>query len=114
MAAPPAAGALRRRPHQRASGGAGARQLPRLVIGAADRVVAMQQKAPGQRGRAVAHRANNDFAAASAPPTIGSGNRMKNIVRNTVTTSTHLSSAAIGRSKTPTGSSKYMTLTMRR
>src|SRR2546423_12261179 len=114
MAAPAASGALRGRPHQSASRGAPARQVPRLIIGAADRVVAVQQKTLGERGRVVAHRANKDFAAASAPPTTGSGNRMKNIVRNTVTTRTHLSSAAIGRSKTPTGSSKYMTLTTRR
>src|SRR3982074_1487956 len=111
MAAPPASGALRNGPHERAFRRALPRQSTRLVIGAADRVVAMQQKTLGERGNAVIHRANNDFAAASAPPTIGSGNRMKSIVSATVTSSTNLSSAAIGRSKAPTGSSKKMNLT---
>src|SRR5260370_37691079 len=114
MAAPPASGALRGGPHQGARGRTLPRQLARLLIGAADRVVAMQQKTLGERGRAVVHRANNDFAAASAPPTIGSGNRMKSIVSATVTSSTNLSSAAIGRSKAPTGSAEYMTLAERR
>src|ERR1700720_2309933 len=114
MAAPAASGALRGGPHNGACGRAIPRQLPRLVIGAADRIVAMQQKTLGERGHAAVHRANNDFAAASAPPTIGSGNRMKSIVRPTATSSTNLSAAASGRSKAPTGSSKYITLTTRR
>ena len=42
----------------------------------------MQQPvAVGQRRRSLGHRANSEAAAASAPPTIGSGHRMKNIVR---------------------------------
>src|SRR5712691_391118 len=113
-AAPSTPGGLFVSPYQRPIGGAGTGQRLRLVVGAADRGVMMEAKAFGQgRGR-VAHRANNDAAAASAPPTIGSGNRMKNIVSTAVTTSTHLSSGAIGRSNDRSGSSKYITLTMRR
>src|SRR5947207_14276427 len=113
-AAPPPPGFLRIGPAQGALGRALERQPTGLVIRAADRLVAVQPKALGERGHAVCHRRNSDFAATSAPPTTGSGIRIKNIVSTAVTTSTHLSSGAIGRSKAPTGSSKYMTLTMRR
>src|SRR5437763_16508359 len=113
-AAPAPPGFLRIGPDQSALGRALARQPTGLVIRAADRLVAAQPKALGERGHAVWHRRNSDFAATSAPPKTGSGIRIKNIVSTAVTTSTHFSSGAIGRSKAPTGSSKYITLTMRR
>ena len=57
------------------------------------RVVAEQAKAFRQAATGAArrdHRANSDAAAASAPPTSGSGSRMKNIVSTAATTSTAL------------------------
>src|SRR5262249_37046307 len=98
---------------QRALGGARTRQGLGLVVGAADRVKGVQPKGFGKRRRP-AHLAKSEAAAASAPPTTGSGRRMKNSVSTAVTTSTHFSSGAIGRSNAAAGSSKYITLTMRR
>ena len=79
-AAPAAPGGLLAGPDERAGRRAAAGQALGLVIGAADRLVAdaADSRRQGRRGALIA--ANSDAAAASAPPTIGSGSRMKNIV----------------------------------
>ena len=86
----------------------------RLVIGAAERLVRNQPIGCLEKRRRHGHRANSDAAATSALPMTGPGSKKKNKVTNAVTTSTPFSSPAIGWSKAPVGSSKYMTLTMRK
>src|SRR4051794_12588096 len=112
--APPAAGCLLASPNNRAFRRATTRQMLCLFIGTSDRVVAKQSIAWRQPRLPFGHRAKSAKAAASAPPTIGPGRMKKNNVTTAVTNSTPLSSVVNGRSKAPTGSSKYMTLTTRR
>src|SRR5262249_8893787 len=114
VAAPAAPCGLLVGPDDRAGGTTRARQRLCLVVGTADAGEMMEPVAVRERRSAIAHRWNNEAAAASAPPTIGSGSRMNTIVRTAVTTSTHFNSAAIGLSNATSGSSKYITLTMRR
>src|SRR5207248_3148838 len=77
-AAAAAPGALRAGPDQRALWRARLGEALRLVIGAADDIETLQSVKRRQSRRIAGHRANRAAAAASAPPTIGSGSRTKN------------------------------------
>ena len=85
-AAAAAAGGLLAGPDQRALGGAAARQplWPRRWC-CRSRRKRSSRKTSGRPAPLIAS-AKSDAAAASAPPTSGSGNRMKNIVSTAVTT----------------------------
>src|SRR6202023_166670 len=112
-AAPAAAGALRPRPDERALRRARARPALGLVVGAVDLGEARQpveRRKPrcGHPGKSVA-------VAASAAPTIGAANTTKNRMVTADAANTAFISTPIGLSKgAPAGSSKYMSLTMRR
>src|SRR5258706_6024738 len=109
--APPATGGLLARPHEGTFFRTTAGQMLCLVVGTPDRVVTKQLIARRQLRLPSFHRAKSAKAAASAPPTIGPGRMKKNNVTTAVTNSTPLSSAVNGRSKAPTRSSEYKTLT---
>ena len=113
-AAPPAPGGLRQCPDHGSFGRTLTSEPCRLVIRAAERLARNQPIGCREKRPRNGHRANSDAAATSALPMTGPGSRKKNKVTNAVTTSTPFSSPAIGWSKAPVGSSKYMTLTTRK
>src|SRR5215468_8219259 len=94
--APPATGRLLKSPNHRPLIGAGACEMLCLIVGAAKRVVTDHSVGRGKPRRQTRHRTKRADAAASAPPTIGPGNRKKNKVTTAVTNSTPLSSVVIG------------------
>src|SRR5579883_2294060 len=110
----PAPGALLERPDDGSVFAAGQRQRLGLVVGAADARPGEKPVTRGQGRRRGRHFTNNDRAAVCAASITGPGSTKKNSVTNAVTTSTPFNSPASGASNAAAGSSKYMTLTMRK
>ncbi len=104
-----------RRAHdQRALGSAGGGAALGLVVGAVDPLEAQQAEERRQRC-AVRHPAKSAAATLSAPSTTGPDRRRRTGLTTAVITSTACISRPIGRSNAAAfGSSKYMSLTMRR
>src|SRR5208282_2394079 len=104
---------LFQRRYERALGASGAGQALRLLAGAGNARELRQAEETGQL-RLLAHPANSAAATASAPFTSGLGQMKKNMMTSAATRITVCTSPPKGRSKAPLGSSKYISLTMRR
>src|SRR5436189_82853 len=85
-------------------------QRRRDCVGRGEAIVSNERDAGTFRVGMKLHQ-NNDFAAAAAATTSGAGQAMNSIISSPLTPSTTFKAPGIG-SNVPTGSSKYITLTI--